>query len=79
MPTYMRWLALSYAPTMAMACGCVLPCGVDDQGMPFGIQVLGAPGTDRHVMEVSAALERILAANPDTRRPLPDLDKLRAG
>jgi amidase len=79
MPTYMRWLALSYAPTMAMACGCVLPCGVDDQGMPFGIQVLGAPGTDRHVLEVSAALERILAANPDTRRPLPDLDKLRAG
>ncbi len=53
--------------------------GVDDQGMPFGIQVLGAPGTDRHVLEVSAALERILAANPDTRRPLPDLDKLRAG
>lgn len=79
MPTYMRWLALSYAPTMAMACGCVLPCGVDEQGMPFGIQVLGAPGTDRHVLEVSAALERILAANPDTRRPLPDLGKLRAG
>jgi Asp-tRNA(Asn)/Glu-tRNA(Gln) amidotransferase A subunit family amidase len=29
MPTYMRWLALSYAPTMALACAAALPCGVD--------------------------------------------------
>lgn len=78
MPTYMRWLALSYAPTMAMACGCVLPCGVDEQGMPFGIQVLGAPGRDRHVLEIAAALERQLAADPQTRRPVPDLAKLTA-
>ena len=78
MPTYMRWLSLSYAPTMAMACGCVLPCGVDDQGMPFGIQILGAPGMDRHVLEVAAALEHVMAANPKTARPIPDLDKLRS-
>ncbi|WNK00726.1 amidase family protein [Thalassospiraceae bacterium LMO-JJ14] len=76
MPTYMRWLAMSYAPTMAMACGCVLPCGLDDQGMPFGIQVLGAPGRDRQVLEIAAALERQLAAHADTARPLPDLGKL---
>jgi len=78
MPTYMRWLALSYAPTMAMACGCVLPCGVDEHGMPFGIQVLGAPGRDRQVLEIAAALERVLAANPETARPVPDLSKLGA-
>ena len=76
MPTYMRWLALSYAPTMAMACGAVLPCGLDDQGMPFGIQILGAPGMDRHVLEVAASLERVLAANPATARPIPDIKKL---
>ncbi len=76
MPTYMRWLALSYAPTMAMACGCVLPCGVDEFGMPFGIQVLGAPGCDRQVLEIAAALEHVLAANAETARPVPDLAKL---
>ncbi len=76
MPTYMRWLALTYAPTMAAACGCVLPCGVDGFGMPFGIQVLGAPGADRHVLAVAAALERVLAADPETARPLPDIAKL---
>ncbi len=76
MPTYMRWLALTYMPTMATACAAVLPCGLDDEGMPFGIQVLGPPGADRHVLEVACALERILAATPQTARPLPDLPKL---
>ena len=27
MPTYMRWLAITYAPTMALACAAALPCG----------------------------------------------------
>lgn len=76
MPTYMRWLALSYAPTMAATCGAVLPCGLDEHGMPFGIQVLGPPGADRHVLEVAAALERVLASNSATARPVPDIAKL---
>lgn len=76
MPTYMRWLALSYAPTMAATCGAVLPCGLDEHGMPFGIQVLGPPGADRHVLEVAAALERVLASNLATARPIPDIAKL---
>lgn len=76
MPTYMRWLALSYAPTMAAACGCVLPCGVDNEGMPFGIQILGAPGEDRHVLEVAASLESVLASNSATARPIPNIAEL---
>ncbi len=78
MPTYMRWLALTYMPTMATACGAVLPCGVDGKGMPFGIQVLGPPGADRFVLEVACALESVLAADPATARPIPDLAKLAA-
>ena len=46
MATYMRWLAITYLPTMALASGVVLPCGLDDQKMPFGIQILSAPGRD---------------------------------
>ena len=34
MPTYMRWLAIAYAPTMALACSVALPCGVDHKGVP---------------------------------------------
>ena len=37
METYMRWLGITYLPTMALACGIALPCGLDQAGMPFGI------------------------------------------
>lgn len=76
MPTYMRWLALSYAPTKAMGIGALLPCGVDDLGLPFGIQILGPRGGDRKILEIARALEPVLAADPATVRPLPDLAKL---
>ncbi|HSF96407.1 MAG TPA: amidase family protein, partial [Thermohalobaculum sp.] len=76
MSTYMRWLAISYAPTMAMGQGALLPCGVDDLGLPFGIQVLGPRGGDRKILEIARALEPVLAADPTTARPLPDLTSL---
>ncbi len=76
MPTYMRWLAIAYAPTTALACSAVVPCGVDENGMPFGMQVMGPNGTDGFVLEVAHALEQVLATNPATQRPVPDLAKL---
>jgi Asp-tRNA(Asn)/Glu-tRNA(Gln) amidotransferase A subunit family amidase len=76
MPTYMRWLAITYAPTMALACAAVLPCGVDRHGLPFGIQVIGRNGADAFVLEVAHALEGVLTANEETARPVPDLGRL---
>jgi Asp-tRNA(Asn)/Glu-tRNA(Gln) amidotransferase A subunit family amidase len=76
MPTYMRWLALAYAPTTALCCAAALPCGVDHEGMPFGIQVIGPNGSDALVLEVAHALEQVLAADATTARPLPDIAKL---
>jgi amidase len=76
MPTYMRWLAITYAPTVALACVAALPCGVDHQGMPFGIQVIGPNGSDARVLEVAHALEQVLAADAETARPLPPLPVL---
>jgi Asp-tRNA(Asn)/Glu-tRNA(Gln) amidotransferase A subunit family amidase len=76
MPTYMRWLAITYAPTMSLCCAAALPCGVDHLGMPFGIQVIGPHGRDTLVLEVAHVLEQVLAADQATVRPLPDLAKL---
>lgn len=73
MPTYMRWLAITYAPTVALSCGVALPCGVDHLGLPFGIQVLGRNGADAKVLQVALALEQVLAANQETARPVPKL------
>jgi Asp-tRNA(Asn)/Glu-tRNA(Gln) amidotransferase A subunit family amidase len=71
MATYMSWLAITYAPTMALACAVALPCGVDHRGMPFGIQLLGPPGADARLIEAAHALESVLAADPATARPIP--------
>jgi Asp-tRNA(Asn)/Glu-tRNA(Gln) amidotransferase A subunit family amidase len=78
LPTYMRWLAITYAPTMAIPAAAVIPCGLDHAGMPFGIQVIGPNGADALVLEVAHALEQVLALDPATRRPVPDLAKLAA-
>lgn len=76
MPTYMRWLAMTYALTMALPASCCIPCGIDHLGMPFGIQVVGPIGSDALVLEVAHSLEQALAGEPATARPLPDLDAL---
>jgi amidase len=72
MPTYMRWLALAYMPTMALCCSTAIPCGVDEKGLPFGIQVIGPRGSDLKVLRVAAALEEAMAGDPETARPVPD-------
>lgn len=76
MPTYMRWLALSYGLTMALPAVCSLPVGVDHKGMPFGIQIVGPNGSDRFVLQAAFALEKYLASQPDMVRPVPDLSAL---
>lgn len=76
MPTYMRWLTPVYALTMALPSSCVIPCGLDPHGMPFGIQVVGPKGADAHVLQVALSLEAVLAKTSDGARPLPDLEKL---
>ena len=79
MPTYMRWLAMTYALTMALPSACCIPCGVDHLGMPFGLQVVGPIGSDAFVLEAAYALEQALSGNKETARPEPDLKKLAKG
>lgn len=76
MPTYMRWLALAYAPTMALCCAAAIPCGRDDQGLPFGIQIIGRRGSDLRVLQIALALEEAMASDPETARPVPDWRRL---
>ncbi len=76
MPTYMRWLALAYAPTMALCCAAAIPCGRDDKGLPFGIQIIGPRGSDLKVLGIALALEQAMAGDPETARAVPDLKKL---
>ena len=74
--TYFHWLALAYAPTTVGHPALSLPVGLDHNGMPFGLQIVGRRGGDAQVLAVAAALEAVLAADPRTARPVPDVDWL---
>ena len=71
LPTYMRWLSLSYASTMAIPCVWALPCGLDHKEMPFGIQLIAPAGKDVELSEIAKSLETILKTNEKTKRPIP--------
>lgn len=74
--TYFHWLSLAYAVTTVGHPAISLPVGLDDNGMPFGLQIVGPRGGDAKVLAVAAALERALAGDPLTARPVPDIARL---
>lgn len=76
--TYFHWLSLAYAVTVVGHPAISLPVGLDRNGMPFGLQIVGPRGGDAKVLAVAAALESLLAGDSRTARPLPDIAKLAA-
>ena len=76
--SYFHWLALAYAVTLAGNPAISIPLGVDEAGLPFGLQIVGPRGGDAFVLGVAAALEAACADDPALRRPMPDLDRLAA-
>src|ERR1700692_2588885 len=76
--TYFHWLALAYAPTLAGHPAISLPVGLDRNGMPFGLQIVGPRGGDARVLAVANALESLLAQNPQTARPRVDIARRKA-
>jgi Asp-tRNA(Asn)/Glu-tRNA(Gln) amidotransferase A subunit family amidase len=74
--TYFHWLALAYAVTLPGHPAVSLPVGLDQNGMPFGLQIVGPRGGDAFVLSVAAALEIMLSGDARTARPVPDLGAL---
>lgn len=76
---YYRWLGLTYAVTLPTNPALALPCGADEQGMPFGLQMVGRlRGDQPALMSAALALEQVLSrTSPALRRPVPDLAALR--
>ena len=77
MHNYYQWLGLTYVVTLATNPALSLPCGTDEQGMPFGLQVIGRLNDDAMLLAAAQALEQAFAGDATLRRPLPDIDRLR--
>ena len=71
MENYVHWAALTSCLTVTGNPALALPCGLDSQGTPFGIQVVGKLHRDRFVLAASKALEEMMAADPVLARPVP--------
>jgi amidase len=77
MRNYYHWMGLTYVVTLATNPALSLPCGRDEHGMPFGLQVVGRLRGDAALLSASRALERAFESDPLLRRPRPDLSALR--
>jgi amidase len=75
---YFHWLAMAYYVTLSGHPAVCLPVGLDAQGMPFGLQIVGPRGGDAFVLGVAAALEEAFNSSPMLRRPVPNIEQLRA-
>lgn len=77
MRNYYHWLGLTYVVTLATNLALSLPCGSDEHGMPFGLQVIGRLHGDAQLLAAAQALEQAFEATPVLRRPKPDMQALR--
>jgi Asp-tRNA(Asn)/Glu-tRNA(Gln) amidotransferase A subunit family amidase len=73
MRNYYQWLALTYVVTLATNPALSLPCGRDEHGMPFGLQVIGRLRGDAALLGAAQAIEQLFAPDPQLARPRPDL------
>jgi amidase len=53
-----------------------LPCGLDEQATPFGLQVIGPMYADRALLSAAQALEQAFSGSPNLARPIPDFEVL---
>ena len=70
---YMAWLALTASLTVIGHPVVALPCGLDRQGTPFGLQVVGPMYGDHRLLGIARALEAAFANDPVMARPSPEL------
>jgi Asp-tRNA(Asn)/Glu-tRNA(Gln) amidotransferase A subunit family amidase len=75
--TYYHWMATKYFVTLTSNPAVSLPCGVDSQKLPFGLQVIGRFRGDGEVLGAAHAMEQAFKTNPVLARPLPNIAKLR--
>ena len=73
---YISWCALTYGLTITDHPVVVLPCGLDETGAPFGLQIVGRRNQDARLLAIARGLEAVLADTDQCNRPIPDLSAI---
>ncbi|MGI9520683.1 MAG: amidase [Hyphomicrobiaceae bacterium] len=74
--SYYHWLAITWYITLTTNPALSLPCGRDDNGMPFGLQIVGRFRGDGALLDIAEALESAFGGEPELERPKPDATTL---
>lgn len=74
---YYEWLGLTYLVTLATCPALSLPIGLDEAGMPFGLQLIAPLRQDARLLSAAQAVERWWTQHSGSQRPRPDLESLR--
>lgn len=67
---YMSWLGLSSSLTVVGHPVVAIPCGLDQQGTPFGLQLVGRPFEDARLLGMAQAIETAFSKIPSLTKPL---------
>ncbi len=59
-PSYVDWLAVTYAITLTGCPALSLPCGFTENGLPVGLQLVGPPRGEAALLQAAVALEDLL-------------------
>ncbi len=58
---WLDWVGLLYDANLAGMPACSIPMGLNVEGMPLSMQILGLPGRDLAVLEAAEKIEQLLA------------------
>jgi amidase len=72
-PNYFDWVRMTYGITVLNHPAISIPCGLDERGLPYGLQLVAPRGKDAFLLQAAMALEEVLEP-----RPVPDIRKLAA-
>ena len=76
MASYFSWLAPTYYLSLTGHPAISIPCGLEPTGTPFALQITAAARRDKFLLDAAQAIETLLARDPRTARPIPNLKTL---
>ena len=71
--TYIDWLSLGYIISITGCPAISLPCGVNADGLPVGMQIIAAPNREAELLQFAAWIESLFALGFD--KPADNLDR----
>ena len=72
-PDYFDWVRMTYGITLINHPAISIPCGLDERGLPFGLQIVAGRGKDAFLLQAAMALETVLPPRPRPQRALSEI------